>query len=42
MLAKIKKDPTNEKLQSYLGLLSHGNTCRAREELLNEYWLWSV
>ncbi len=30
----------NETLQSYLGLLKHGNTHKLQEELLNEYWIW--
>jgi hypothetical protein len=40
MFTRIKINPTNETLQSYLGLLKHGNSRQIREELLNEYWLW--
>ena len=40
MLAKIKNNPTPEALQSYLGLLKHGNTHKIKQELLGQYWLW--
>ncbi|MEK9183357.1 MAG: reverse transcriptase/maturase family protein, partial [Patescibacteria group bacterium] len=40
MARRIKESPTNETLQSYLGLLKHGNSLKARNELLNKYWLW--
>ncbi|MFC1612368.1 reverse transcriptase domain-containing protein [Patescibacteria group bacterium] len=40
MIKRIKTNPTNETLQSYLGLLGHGNTKKTREELLMRYWLW--
>jgi len=40
MLTRIKNNPTFETLQSYLGLLGHGNTHKVRDELLIEYWLW--
>lgn len=39
MFARIKSSPTDETLQSYLGLLRHGNGAKVREELLNFYWL---
>lgn len=39
MLKRIKASPINETLQSYLGLLQHGNSVKIREELLNAYWL---
>ena len=38
MLRRIKENHTNETLQSYLGLLSHGNGGKVKEQLLNEYW----
>ncbi len=38
MLRRIIASPTKETLQSYLGLLKHGNTAKVREELLNEWW----
>lgn len=41
MLKRIALSPTNETLQSYLGLLRYGNSVKAKEELLNEYWLWN-
>ena len=34
MFQRINVSPTNETLQSYLGLLGHGNANRIREELL--------
>lgn len=40
MLARIKINPTEETLQSYLGLLSHGNTDKITDDLLGRYWLW--
>jgi RNA-directed DNA polymerase len=40
MFRRIKEHPTNETLQSYLGLLSHGNTYKAQEELLNLFGLF--
>lgn len=41
ILKKLKRSPSEETLQSYLGLLSHGNTVKSRDEVLGEYWLWS-
>jgi len=40
MLARIKVHPTNETLQSYLGLLSHGNAYKIRMQILNNVFLW--
>ncbi len=40
MLKRIQENPTNETLQSYLGLIKHGNSFKIKEEVLNEYWLW--
>jgi retron-type reverse transcriptase len=40
MFNRIKISPNNQTLQSYLGLLSHGNTYKIQEKLLNEYWLY--
>jgi len=39
---RIKISPTNATLQSYLGLLSHGNGHKVRERLLNYYWLYKL
>jgi len=39
MFNRIQQNPTNESLQSYLGLLKHGNTFKVKQELLNKYWL---
>ncbi len=41
MFGKIKENPSPLSLKSYLGLLSHGNTYKTRQKLLNDYWLWS-
>ncbi|MFH1252802.1 MAG: reverse transcriptase/maturase family protein [Candidatus Uhrbacteria bacterium] len=40
MFRRIKENPSPPSLQSYLGLLSHGNTYKIRQKLLNDYWLW--
>ena len=37
MLRRICEYPTNESLQSYLGLLGHGNTFQLKQQLLNWY-----
>ncbi len=37
---KICDHPINETLQSYLGLLSHGNSFKLRQEILNWQGLW--
>ncbi|MBI5222501.1 MAG: RNA-directed DNA polymerase [Candidatus Magasanikbacteria bacterium] len=39
MLRRIAESPTNETLQSYLGLLRHGNCVKVKDELLNKCWL---
>ena len=39
MAERILENPRSETLQSYLGLLSHGNTFKLRGELLMRYWL---
>lgn len=40
MQSKLQKSLKNETLQSYLGLLSHGDAFELRRSLLNQYWLW--
>ena len=40
IFARIKIHPTKETLQSYLGLLGHGNAKKDTDKLLGEYWLW--
>lgn len=40
MMRRVGEHSTNETLQSYLGLLKHGNSFKAAGDLLNEYWLW--
>jgi len=42
MMKRIRANPTNETLQSYLGLLGHGNTAKIIEKLQNDYWLFST
>ncbi|MBN1325780.1 group II intron reverse transcriptase domain-containing protein [Candidatus Falkowbacteria bacterium] len=39
MFRQIKISPDNQTLQSYRGLLSHGNTYKISNKLLNEVWL---
>ena|SRR3989338_4995303 len=40
MMRRLKECPVNETLQSYLGLLSHGDAFDTSQELLQNYWLW--
>jgi hypothetical protein len=40
MMQRMIVHPTNETLQSYLGLLGHGNTSMLRKCMMNQYWLW--
>lgn len=42
MFNKIKKSASEESLQSYLGLLGHGNSAKLREQAVGEYWLSRV
>ena len=39
MFKRIYKNPQNEPLQSYLGLISHGNTFGLKQEVLNSFGL---
>ena len=39
MFARVKENPQKETVQSYLGLLKHGNTEKLRRELLMGYWV---
>lgn len=41
MFKKIKRSPKEATVQSYLGLLSHGNTARLNRQVKGEWWLWS-
>lgn len=41
MYVRVRENPTPETLQSYLGLLNHGNTYGVRKEMLGRYWLWA-
>jgi RNA-directed DNA polymerase len=40
LFRRIAAHPTGETLQSYLGLLRHGNTFKIRRAALNTYGLW--
>lgn len=40
MFQRVKKNPTDPTIQSYLGLLSHGNTHGLKKQVLNSYGLW--
>lgn len=42
VLLRTRENPKPETLQSYLGLLKHGNTHKIRERLLMEYWMWTA
>ncbi len=39
MMRKIQEKPENPTLQSYLGLMKHGDTFKKQKEALNWYWL---
>lgn len=39
MIKRVRKNPTSETMQSYLGLLRHGNTDKIRSGVLREYLL---
>ncbi|MEK7625525.1 MAG: reverse transcriptase/maturase family protein [Patescibacteria group bacterium] len=41
MFKWIKESASKESLQSYLGLLGHGNSFRLRGQVMAEYWLWN-
>lgn len=40
MFRNIRSPISEESLQSYLGLISHGNTGKLRKRVMEEYWLW--
>ena len=40
MIRRVQEHPVPETVQSYLGLLKHGNTHKVRQQVLNGYWLW--
>ncbi len=42
MLKRITQHPTNETVQSYLGLLKHGNAYGIQKELMNYYGLFKL
>ena len=39
---KIKENPKESVINSYLGLASHGNAFKLKQELLNAYGLWTT
>ena len=40
MFKNIKISISEESLQSYLGLLTHGNAAKLKKQAIGEYWLW--
>ncbi len=40
MIRRVQESPVPATVQSYLGLLKHGNTHTVRQQVLNSYWLW--
>ena len=40
MVYQMHKSPTGQTVQSYLGLLRHGNTTGLRQVLQNDYWIF--
>lgn len=40
MFRNIRNTPEGATLQSYLGMLSHGNTAKLKEQVITEQWLW--
>lgn len=36
----IDKNSLDQSMQSYLGVLSHADTYRLKEELVNQFWFW--
>ena len=40
MMRRVRECQKEETVQSYLGLLSHGNARKLRNEVLQEYWVW--
>ncbi len=41
MLRNIRNSISEERLQSYLGLMRYGKTKKIREKIMEECWLWS-
>ncbi|MFH1947045.1 MAG: RNA-directed DNA polymerase, partial [Candidatus Magasanikbacteria bacterium] len=39
MFVRIKNHPTEDTLNSYLGLVKHGDGLKLRDDLLNDFWL---
>lgn len=37
---KIQEETLIQSVNSYLGVLSHANTHRLGQKLLNQYWFW--
>ncbi len=40
MLRNIRSSTGEAGFRSYLGLISHGNTVKLRQQVISEYWLW--
>lgn len=41
-LSRLRENPVNPTLQSYLGLFSHGNTYELQKQIKDWYWMWGV
>ncbi len=39
MFARVREHPSEEAVQSYLGMLSHGNAEKIKRDVMTEYWL---
>ena len=40
MFKNIRSSTGEAGFQSYIGLISHGNTLKIRKQVISEYWLW--
>ena len=40
MLRRIEENPVDATVQSYIGMISHGQAYHLREQVLTNYWLW--
>jgi len=41
-IARLEENPNNATLQSYLGLLSHGDAHKLQKQIQTWYWMWGV
>lgn len=40
MLRRVQDNPTEPTVQSYLGMMRHGQTHKLKKKVFSEYWLW--